>query len=259
MGPCEPWPLVWMCDLSAVSPTVTGQAAQAATEILDALSGRQFGECPVTIRPCRRSCGDIPAGWLPWPGYTYPTPALIAGRWYNLTCGCSWDGCSCTSLAGKEVALPAPVSAVTTVLVDGAPLATGSYRVDDNRLLVRTDGNDWPACNDLTKDDTEVGTWSVTLTVGQPVPQIGKLAAGELACEIVSAFNGEDCRLPKAVQSLVRQGVTMSWPSMSEMLKDGRTGMYLTDMFIQATNPHGLKQRSKVHNVDAPTRRRAGT
>lgn len=155
--------------------------------------------------------------------------------------------------------MPAPVSAVTTVTVDGSPLATGSYRVDDNRLLVRTDGQDWPSCNDLTKADTQVGTWSVTLTVGQPVPDTGKLAAGEMACEILQALNGEDCRLPKAVQSLVRQGVTMSWPSMSEMLKDNRTGLYLTDLFLQSANPNGLKRRSKVYQVDTPTPRRAGT
>lgn len=256
-GPCSDWPVQWMCDLTE-SAAVTGSALTGATEILWALSGRQFGTCEITLRPCRRDC-DIAAGWQPWPGTTYPVPALIGGQWYNLVCGCTAAGCSCTTLVGREVVLPAQVSSITVVKIDGSPMATGSYRVDDNRILVRTDGSEWPSCNDLTKSDTEAGTWSVTAAYGQPVPTMGKLAVGELACEIVRALRGDDCRLPRHVQSLVRQGVTIQFPQITELLKDGKTGLYLTDMFLAAVNPAGLPARPRTFSVDTPAHRRAGT
>jgi len=260
-GPCEPWPVIWACTVPADSAAVTGAAVEAATYVAWSLSGRQFGTCPVTIRPCRRDCADIPPGWSPFPpAAPYPTPALIAGQWYNLTCGCSLGDCSCTSLDGREVVLPAPVSAVTSVKVDGSPLVTGAYRVDDDRILVRVDGQQWPSCNDLTKADTQAGTWSVTADYGQPVPTAGQLAVGDLACEILRAIRGDDCRLPRGVQQLVRQGVSITMPAVTDLLTKGAgTGIYLLDLFVRAANPAGLPSRSRAFNVDGPSPRRAGT
>jgi hypothetical protein len=155
--------------------------------------------------------------------------------------------------------LPAPVNEIIEVKVDGAPLVTGAYRVDDNRMLVRVDGESWPHCNDLTKADTEVGTWSVTFTVGQPVPEGGKWAVGELACQLIRAKNGEDCRLPRTVSRLVRQGVTIEFPDMIDLFKNGLTGLYLVDLFVKSVNPAGLVQRSRTYSVDDVLARRAGT
>jgi hypothetical protein len=172
-GPCASWPAQWgSCSaLSTASPAATGQAVDAATEILHALSGRQFGACTVTLRPCRRDCADAPWGWAEWPSASYPQPALIGGLWFNLACGSCPGACSCSRLS--EVLLPAPIRSITQVKVDGSPLATGAYRVDDARVLVRTDGSEWPRCNDLAKPDTQAGTWSVTATYGQDVPPSG--------------------------------------------------------------------------------------
>jgi hypothetical protein len=159
----------------------------------------------------------------------------------------------------SEARLPDAVSSIIQVKVDGGVVPTGSYRVDDNRLLVRTDGQHWPRCNDLSKDDTQTGTWSVTAAYGQEVPEPGQLAAGELACEILKAMRGEDCRLPAGVTQLVRQGVTISIPDFGDILMKGRTGLYLCDMFIMSENPGHLRQRARVYNIDRPTQRRAGT
>lgn len=261
-GPCADWPVKWPCDISTVSPEITGSAVRMATETLWALSGRQFGLCEVTLRPCRRDCTDAtwPFGWSDLiPSQTgYIRPALIAGQWYNLVCGnCPGNTCSCTPIS--EVVLPAPVHRVVSVKVDGVPLVTGAYRMDDNRFLVRLDGSDWPYCNDLNKDDTEVGTWSVTAEYGQLVPEGGAWAVGELACEIIRAINGDDCRLPLNVTQLVRQGVTISFPTATEMFREGRTGLYLVDMFLMTWNPHKLSRRSGVYSVDGTLHRRAGT
>ena len=227
-----------------------------ATQVVDALSGRQFGLCPVTIRPCLRECLTTPyVGSLDsWPGSDLPTSPALA----QVSCGggCT-DTCSCTSLS--EVVLPAPVNEIIEVKVDGTPLITGSYRVDDNRFLVRTDGESWPRCNDLNEADTEIGTWSVTFTVGQPVPEGGKWAVGELACQLLLAARGEDCRLPRTVSRLVRQGVTIEFPDMIDLFKNGLTGLYLVDLFVKSVNPAGLVQRSKTYSVDGTLARRAGT
>lgn len=257
-GPCDDWPVYWTCDISAESPLLTGYAVRMATRTLWALSGRRFGTCSVKIRPCRRECNDPwPWGWTEWSSPSGMTVWSDYRYWTPLTCGSCIDSCACSEVS--EAKLPPPVSSIVEVKVDGTPLVTGAYRVDNNRLLVRTDGQKWPYCNDLNKADTEAGTWSVTALYGEEVPDSARLAMGELACEIIKAGRGEDCRLPPGVTQLVRQGVTIQYPDVGQLLKDGRTGLYLTDMFVTAENPHGLAARSRVYSVDRPTVRRTDT
>lgn len=256
-APCADWPITWTCDISAASPAVTALAVTGATEILYALSGRRFGVCEVTSRPCRYDCYEpFPDNWAPWEG-GYPRPALVGGLWFNLACGSCARTCSCTALS--EVLLPSPVYAITEVKVDGVVLATSAYRLDDNRRLVRVDGSPWPWCNDLSLADTEPGTWSITAQYGEPIPDLARLAMGEMACELVRAATGADCRLPAGIQQLARQGVTIDFPEVGELFTQGRTGLYLVDAFIATYNPAHLARRSRVYSVDRPPFRRAGT
>mgnify|MGYP001612675354 FL=1 len=148
---------------------------------------------------------------------------------------------------------------IVRVLIDGQIVPTGSYRLDDNRRLVRTDGNVWPLCNDLSRDDTEVGTWSITAQYGEPIPTLASLAMGELVCELVRAATGGDCRLPAGVTQLARQGVTISYPDIGTLWRQGRTGLYLVDAFLSTYNPAGLTRRSRTYAVDKAPFRRAGT
>jgi hypothetical protein len=255
-GPCAAWEPIWCCELTAAQEAVTGTAVAAATEVYWALSGRQFGECQVTLRPCREDC--VPAGWSgpAWGGG--PVPALIDGQWLNLVCGSCAGECSCSALS--EFVLPGPVARVVEIVVDGAVVPTGSYRVDDWRRVVRTDGGRWPACNDLSKPATEPGTWQVTAAVGAGVPTLGRMAVGELACEIAKGCAGDDdCRLPFNVVQLVRQGVTISFPTIMELLEAGVLGMEFGDLFIRTYNPGGLASRPLVLTPDRPRHRRAGT
>lgn len=259
-GPCTTWPTKWPCDISCESPSATGTAAAFATEVVWALSGRQFGTCDVTFRPCRRSCMEAPwlGAWTEWPGSTgWPHPALVGGQWFNLICGGCAGDCSCSSIS--EVLMPSPVDHIVEIKVDGSILVTGSYRLDNNRLLVRTDGQDWPSCNDLSLNDTEPDTWSVTAAFGRSVPESGSWAVGELACELMKAMRGEDCRLPHNVTQLVRQGVMLNYADPVELFTMGRTGLYLADMFIAAFNRNHLTGRARVYDVDGPRVRRSGT
>lgn len=257
-SPCADWPVRWNCDVSTESPTATGKAVTAASYILWALTGRQFGTCTVTLRPCRRECYD--SSWwnnfgMPWTtawdyvGSTWP--------WFPAGCGGCRGSCSCTEIS--EVVLPNPVQSITTVKLDGAVAPTGSYRLDNNRLLVRTDGQRWPRCNDLTKDDTQVGTWSVTASYGQPVPAMGEIAMGALACELLKAMRGEDCTLPAGVTNLTRQGVSIEIPDIGSIFEHGRTGLFTVDMFIIAANPNKIMQRARVYSPDRIPHRRAGS
>ena len=260
-GPCEDWPVIWNCDLTGASAVITGAALAAASEMLWALSGRRFGLCTTTIRPCRRGCTEWPWGGGFWPdgvaGMTYPMPMKLGSQWLNLTCGFCTSGCSCAQV--EEAVLPAPVYDIVQVKVDGVVLTPGTdYRLDDSRLLVRLGGATWPLCNDLRYDDTEVGTWSVTARFGEPVPVLGTMAIGELACEFVKAFNGDDCSLPDQVASLTRQGVSVNYVDAAQLIEAGRTGLRFTDMFLQAENPSGLRRRAQVYDVDGPGYRITG-
>jgi hypothetical protein len=250
--PCEPWEPFWACDVACLSPTVTGQAVEIATGVMWALSGRRFGYCTQTLRPCARTCPENAPSY-DW-GSMYPLPALIGGFWYNLTCGLCGDSCSCTELS--EVLLPGPVAEITLIKIDGEPLVTGAYRVDNGNRLVRTDGGKWPFCNDLSKPDTEAGTWSVTYKTGSPIPAAGSLAVGELACELSKSLAQDStCRLPRSVTSTIRQGVTINYADITKMLEGGNTGLFLVDLFIQTYNPHHLAQRPRVWSPDIPTPR----
>lgn len=266
-GPCSPWPIYWgqLCQdfVSTASPTATGYAASTATHILWALSGRQFGTCPVALRPCRECCDEQ---WYPgsyaYPWSSYGSPLVSAGwdasYWFPLGCGsCPRNNCSCNVVS--EVRLPARVNDVTEVKVDGAVLSASAYRLDDNRFLVRTDGSPWPRQNDLNKADTQTGTWSVTADYGITVPDSGRIAMGEMTCQILRAMSNEDCQLPQNVTQLVRQGVTISFPPIQALLAEGRTGLYLTDMFLTMTNPNKLDSRPRIYSPDRIPPRRTGT
>jgi hypothetical protein len=261
-GPCSTWTPVWCCDLLDTA-AVTGTALQAATEVLWALSGRQFDACNIEIWPCRRECfSDAPFGWNEWTGgigsWSYPQPALIRGLWYNITCGSCMGSCSCTPLS--QVKLPIPIINVIEVRLDGEALVPNvDYRLDDGQFLTRLGGEDWPWCNDLSQTEG-VGTWSVTVAVGKDVPTMGQMAVGELACEFAKAcVNDETCKLPATVQQLTRQGVSLTFIDPNQLFENGMTGLYFSDLFIRSVNPDGRRAPARVYNLDEPAPNRLGS
>lgn len=260
IGPCGAWDPIVRCDLSDLtgSEAVSGVALEAATEVLYALTGGRFGECTVTIRPCRRDCGSGPEGW--WDFGTWPRPLFFNGVWYNLVCGSCGTDCSCTAL--EEVRLPRAVNDITSVKVDGVTLASSAYDLQYTNagpMLVRIDGERWPICNDFTRADTAVNTWSVTATYGEPVPTLGQIAVGELMCEFIKAMlDSEDCGLPPNTQTVVRQGITIEMLDPNTVFESGLTGLRFSDRFINTYNPSGLRERSKVYDVDGPGFRLTG-
>lgn len=263
-SPIDPWPVFWTSDISTQSAAATGMAVAYATDVLWALTGRRFGFISIKLRPFRNAIRNTPypAPWLPWPGAQMPpfgatAVGMATDMWYfvNSYPGSGPDGIS----PNNEVKLTSPVHAVTEAKVDGVVLPTTAYRLDDHRFLMRVDGQMWPQQNNLLKADTEVGTWTITAQFGETVPSSAAVAVGELAGEFLRAVNGEDCRLPRTVTQLARQGVTITMPSIAESFDKGVTGLFLTDLFIKSVNPNKLQQRSRSYSVDTPTMRRTGS
>lgn len=231
----------------------------AATEILWRASGRRYGLCSATVRPCSPGCAQLPTylrsrGLYQALGGSLPFfPILLNGAWSNCSSCGDCGACRCCTAGCHEVDLPAPVYSVENVTVDGEELSSDLYRLDSNRLLVRTDGVCWPRCQDFALPDGAVGTWSVTFTHGLPVTPLGQLALGVLFCEMWKGANGNDCALPLNTDGIFRQGVNIDFADKNlDLLSDARTGLPEVDRFLASVNPHKLHEPSSVFSPDLP-------
>lgn len=238
-----------------IDPTVQMTAAAWATEILDALTGHQFAQCPVTLRPCGKACGFM-GGYITWPvnspasigaGTPWMFPFIDgSGLWRNCVCA---GACKCRATC--EARMPYPIAAIDEILVDGVVLDPSAYRIDNGHIIVRTDGECFPECQNLDLPTTEPDTWSVTLRPGTPLPLSGAIAAGKLACEFAKACVGDaDCALPQELISLSRNGVQVQVADPQLVLDNGLTGIHEVDTFIRAFNPGKLRARPRVFSPD---------
>lgn len=255
-GPCD-WPLDTSCcpDWATYSPAVQAAATAWATQILDALTGHRFAQCEVNYRPCGPRCANG-IGYLAFPvgapangaGTPWMTPFIDSGIWRN--CGCA-GGCTCR--ARCEVPFPTPVAQVTEVMIDGVVLDPAAYRMDlyrGNPVLVRTDGECWPQCQDMNVDLDEVGAFNIVYQPGELLPLAGQMAAGMLACEFAKACVGAECALPQQLASLSRNGVEVQVVDPASLLENGLTGVAMVDLWIRAVNPFRRLQRTKVRSGD---------
>lgn len=257
-GPVSPGPCGWAIDAgcdpawSGYSQAVKDRATNLAVLVLDALTGRQFGQCPITVRPCGPTCAlqtnyvTFPVG-APSPNVPGPwmVPFIANGVWSN--CACS-GGCDCSPAC--RVDLQMPVAEIVEVKIDGAVLDPSAYELVGQWLARTDDGPCWPACQDPSVPDTETGTFAVTLRPGRALPAAGQYAAGLLASEFAKACSGADCALPAQIAALSRQGVDVEFVDPAEAVSTGRTGIREVDLFIHAVNPSGLTRRPRVLSPD---------
>lgn len=245
------WPLDEGClgsDWAEYDLAVQTYAASLASATLRRLTGWRVGGCPVKVRPCSQArCGAPAIGAYAGVGYYGGSfyPQNWAGVWTNNGCSCLSD-CSCTAL--DEVRLPEPVGEVFEVRLDGLVLNQGTDYVRYGNRLIATGTTKWPKCQDLTKLDTEVGTFSVTYQNSYAVDILGARAAGILAVEYAKACNGESCGLPTNAVSITRQGVSIELESGA--FPGGLTGIRQVDAFIALWNPAGLERDSEVWSPD---------
>jgi len=255
-GPCN-WALDTSCcpDWDTYLPAVQSAATTWSTYLLWALTGRRYGPCSITVRPCGRSCGG--GGYMTYPVRgsdsfgapgTWVTPYIDgAGTWRNCVCP---GACKCEATC--QVALPGPVAVVDQVMVDGVVLDPSAYRLDNGSILVRIDGETcWPECQDMDLANDAVGAFAVTYQRGVAVPRAGQIAAGELACEFAKACTGSgECQLPGQLASLSRQGVDVELVDPTTFLENGLTGVANVDLWIRSVNPSRLAERSRVYSGD---------
>ncbi|WP_235687034.1 hypothetical protein [Tomitella gaofuii] len=110
--------------------------------------------------------------------------------------------------------------------------------VVEGNLLYRV-GGVWPV-QDRGRPLGESGTWSVEYRRGvRPPEQVGRLV-GLLAAEFYAACTGGKCRLPRRVQTVSRQGVTMQLADPTDIYESGKTGIPEVDMWLAAVNPNHI-------------------
>ncbi|MHC9292056.1 hypothetical protein ACRCUN_06285 [Mycobacterium sp. LTG2003] len=208
-------------------------AEDIAIHVLWALSGRQFGTCETTVRPCPSYSQGF--------GYGPFVLTLDAGHWVNWPCGCIG---SCSVSGPRVVHLPGPVDAIVAVTINGAALDASSYQLEGNALY-RKGGGSWPR-QDLGRPLGEPGTWAVTYTLGYPVPPGVDKLTGQLAREFIAACDDDgECRLPRTLVATQRRGVSHQFDP-SKILTAGKTGLTEVDLWLSAVNPHKLQQNAEV-------------
>lgn len=246
LSPCG-WPVDGCedcTDLNSLPDDIRQQVEDTAVGLLYRWTGRRFGPCPKTVRPCRREClSQFGAVW----------PARISGEWVNLTCTVCTGDCNCQRIC--ETVLEGPVAGIDEILIDGQSLApSATVRVDDHSRVVRIDGGCWPRCQRLDLPPSEPDTWQITYRQGLEVPDGGGLVAGTLSCELAKAFCGsDDCRLPRRVQSVTREGVTVAVLDAFEDLDEGRTGIWEVDSWVASLSEPD--RRPSVFSPDVPRHR----
>jgi hypothetical protein len=233
------------CDTwSGLDPAVQVASKEFAALFMWAATGRMYGLCDVTVRPCGlKRCQDgLGEFWgYDWSGGTW-VPYIFNGTWFNCACA---GICCCDPRC--QLRLMGPVDSITQVTIGGVVVDPGTYRVDDNHWLVRTGGECWPVCADMDTDDG-ANVLVVTYKRGDPIPTPLLTASSTLACEFGKACTpGAECRLSSRVTSLARNGITIDMLDPTEILEGGLTGMWEVDMVITALNPYRLKQRLRIY------------
>lgn len=240
-----PWviPDPLCCDCwNTADPAMKAQAIAWASAVMYARTGRQFGLCPITVRPCmERRCSDgiVYGAW--WSGSLW-TPYILNGIWFNCFCG---EICSCKPRC--EVRLAGPVAEVVEVTIGGVVVDPATYRVDDYQWLVRQDGECWPECANMDNASGGTGVWEVTYTRGREVPHVVLNATAILACEYVKMCKKDaSCRISSRVVAMDRQGTSFQFVAPDDMIKLGLTGIGEVDDIIIAFNPAGLRFQPRV-------------
>lgn len=222
--------------------SVQERALLLATSTLQTLTNYRVGSCPITIRPCPETsrCG---CDWNPLSHSGATGPVLWDGNWYN-TCR---HRTRCGPLS--EIDIPGPVGYVSELRIDGVDqdLWNGDWRLDDGHLLVwqGLGASPVPLTQNLSRPDTEVGTWSLTYSRSYPVLADARIAVSQLALEMAAAITPrKKCALPRGVTNVVRNGVSFSLEA--GLFTNGLTGLDAVDAFILKWAPAGGPSQTAV-------------
>jgi hypothetical protein len=256
-APCD-WDIdpeaLGVCDDWATLPLERQETALAlASSYLWAATGRRYGVCPVSVRPSQsRRTEILYQDYAVAPGMAglgVPGgPFLFGGRWFNAGCASA-----CCGNSACAVVLRGPVASVDEVSVGDEIVPASAYRVDVTGgvyLLVRTDGECWPACQDFTAEEGEPGSFVVTYGLGLALPLALQVAAAMLACEYSKAISGGPCKLPSKMTRLSRQGVEVELEPADATGES--TGIREVDQVVAMLNPGGRTSPPLLFSPDLP-------
>lgn len=142
-----------------------------------------------------------------------------------------------------------PVTEITSIVDNtNAAVDPSLWELRNGRQLDRLDVHGkrtgWPRVD-----------FTIGYTYGQSPPVGGVTAAITLGVQIALACVGsKDCRLPKRVTSITRQGVTMAILDPMEFITKGQTGLPDVDLWIASVNPNGARRRPAIWSPDVDTR-----
>ena len=225
-------------------------ACKTASYLLWAMSGRKFsGMTTVTERyvsqfdPYLRTAGSAFRYW----------PTLVAGSVTNVPVGGNdriygndflGDGTSSRSrvrLRGRKVVKVHALRDINGNLIDPK-----YYYLADHSTIYGVPNTNWNPAN-----------IEVTYTYGTPPPTMGRAAARLFAIELVKYYEGDEtCSLPQRVTSVSRQGVNYTILDQQSFIDEGKTGIYIVDLFLKTANPDKAKARARVFSPDTPRARR---
>jgi hypothetical protein len=153
----------------------------------------------------------------------------------------------------SEVLLQGPVTAINSVIVNGAYLNPSDYTLYDGRRLVRnldqtgSTSSSWPWNQNLALPLTESGTFAIDYSYGRVPPPMARLACIELAVELSRALSGEDnTRLPQRVLSIATEGISVAVGDAMTYVRDSLIGIPICDLFLNQVNPNKLRRRSII-------------
>lgn len=250
MSDIVPW--VAAADLTCTPSGVDADVvAKAATLIAEMLCGHQYGVRTLRLRPkaltaeCRCGVGCGCAGGF--------CSHIV---WWPYSDG-QWLGCSCGR--GTQIIITEHVNSITSVKADGVLLDAADWTLYGDNRLVRTDGGTFPCCQDLHHDpDSDFGTLEVLCEIGSPPDEAGILAVQEIACEIGNVFDTpEACRLPKKVQSMTRQQLSVNFVDPSQVLANGFVGLPFVDLWLGALDMDSRRRGGRAIDLTRQTAWRA--
>lgn len=214
------------------------EACKTASYVLWAFSGRKYhGIRTVTERyecPCSSGNG---VSWNVYP--RLDGAGVVENRLDNRIGGCDCQGV----VAGRHTRLRlrgAPVRSVSKVIKDGTVIDSANYKIVNGSLL-------------QLNGSVDVCGLEITYTYGVPIPTGGRRAARALAEELIKGYeNDGECALPDRVTSVSRQGISFTVIDPQDFLDDGRTGVYMVDLFLRAANPDKARKQARVFSPDLP-------
>ena len=240
-----------------ITEEIATAAAQLASSVLYEMTGRKFpGVASRLVRPAARMrmigpppdprvtaqtiYQSVPPGWHEsWGYYDNDDPNDIAGR-RQITLGFY------------------PLVSITEVKINGVVVDSSTYRIDEGKWLVRTDGNLWPMRQDWWRDDDETRTWSVEFTAGKQPPIEARTVTAIYACELARSMCDLDCKLPARTQSISRQGVSQVVFDPLDLITDGMVGIPIVDTYVKSVNPYRRRRAARIVSPDVKRRVRYG-